>query len=61
MHQAGIPIDDLYTFALPRLAELQVPEDVHFREVGSEALAEQVADSIRTALAAKRTQSPGAK
>lgn len=46
-----LAIDDLYEFALPRLQELQRPLDVHFGEAGSRALAEQVAASIRAALA----------
>jgi len=43
----------LYNFALPRLKELQIPEDVHFNFAGSDALAEQVADSILSALTSK--------
>jgi len=31
MEENQIEIDDLYGFALPRLAELQIPEDVHFK------------------------------
>jgi hypothetical protein len=33
-------------FALPRLAQIQQPANVHFTAEGSEALAEQVAASI---------------
>jgi hypothetical protein len=61
MEQQHIPIDDLYAFALPRLNQLQVPEDVHFQEIGSEELARQVAAAIRSTLAAKRSQPHGAK
>ena len=57
MREEGIQIDDLYAFALPRLKELQLPDDAHFRESGSEALAGQVAAAIRNALAANRGQS----
>jgi lysophospholipase L1-like esterase len=46
----GIAIDDLYTFALPRLGEIQRPANVHFTPPGSKVLAEQVAGSIRDAL-----------
>ena len=46
-----IAIDDLYTFALPRLAELQMPNNVHFSEKGYEMLADEVAKHIEAALA----------
>jgi acyl-CoA thioesterase-1 len=46
-------IDDLYNFALPRLKELQVPNDVHFTYAGSDVLAEQVANSILFVLRSK--------
>ncbi|MEY2979853.1 MAG: hypothetical protein RL562_80, partial [Planctomycetota bacterium] len=49
----GIPIDDLYAFAAPRLAELQKPVDVHFTKEGSAALAAEVARHIRGALEAR--------
>ena len=45
-----ITINDLYGFALPRLKKIQHPRNVHFSRGGSEALAEQVAASIRKAL-----------
>lgn len=48
--QNGIAVNDLYAFALPRLAELQRPANVHFTEAGSAALAERVAASILEAL-----------
>jgi len=50
MQENSIPIDDLHAYVLPRLAELQNPNDVHFRPVGNEALADAVAASIRAAL-----------
>jgi lysophospholipase L1-like esterase len=50
MKENGITIDDLYAFALPRLKEIQQPVNVHFTNAGSEALAAQVAASIRKAL-----------
>jgi len=50
MNKYGVPIDDLYSFAMPRLAEIQRPRNVHFTEEGSELLAEQVAKSIQKAL-----------
>lgn len=50
MDENEIPIDDLYAFALPRLAEIQRPSNVHFTDEGSAQLARQVAASIETAL-----------
>jgi lysophospholipase L1-like esterase len=45
-----IEIDDLYNFAQPRLDQIQHPDDVHFTDAGSDALAEQVVASILKAL-----------
>lgn len=42
-----VAINDLFTFANARLAEIQKERDVHFSRAGSEALAEQVARAIR--------------
>jgi acyl-CoA thioesterase-1 len=53
MQEHGIGIDDLYSFALPRLAEIQQPANVHFTPDGSRALAEKVAQCIAEALAGK--------
>jgi len=50
MDENGITIDDLYTFALPRLTEIQKPANVHFTDSGSEMLADRVARSILSAL-----------
>jgi acyl-CoA thioesterase-1 len=50
MNKHGIQIDDLYSFALPRLKEIQRDSNVHFNPKGSELLAEQVAKSILKAL-----------
>ena len=50
MEENGVAIDDLYAFVEPRQKELQRPANVHFTDVGSAALAEQVAASIRKAL-----------
>ena len=46
----GVAVDDLYSFALPQLAEIQQPVNVHFTPQGSAALAKQVAASIVLAL-----------
>src|SRR5262245_14730647 len=53
MQKHGVAIDDLYAFALPRLAEIQRPADVHFKPEGSKQLADQVAASIVKALDSK--------
>jgi acyl-CoA thioesterase-1 len=50
MKKYRVAIDDLYSFAVPRLNEIQRPKNVHFTEAGSKLLAEQVADSIVKAL-----------
>jgi len=50
MEENGIAIDDLYSFALPRLGTIQKPANVHFTDAGSEELAKQVAASILAAL-----------
>lgn len=47
MADADITINDLYTYCLPRLAEIQKPRDVHFSKAGSVALAQQVVLAIR--------------
>ncbi len=47
MALAGVPIDDLYAFALPRLGEIQQPQNVHFTDAGSELLAREVVAAIR--------------
>ena len=44
--QKGWLTDDLYTFALPKLKEIQLPANVHFSDAGSAVLAEQVASAI---------------
>jgi lysophospholipase L1-like esterase len=54
MEENGIAIDDLYAFALPRLAKIQMPANVHFTYPGSEELAKQVAASIRAALKTRK-------
>lgn len=46
MKKHRIPVNDLYSFALPRLKKLQRPNNVHFTEEGSKALAKEVAKHI---------------
>lgn len=46
MKKNGIPVNDLHAFVFPRMEQLQKPVNVHFTELGSKALAEQVVQSI---------------
>lgn len=50
MKTEGVPVDDLHTFAAAKLAEIQRPQNVHFTDAGSKALAGQVAAEIKKAL-----------
>jgi acyl-CoA thioesterase-1 len=50
MQKHGVPIHDLYSFALARLAKIQRPVNVHFTPEGSAALAAEVAKIILDAL-----------
>lgn len=47
MKKNKVLIDDLHDFIQPRMAELQIPKNVHFTKEGSKVLAEQVAEAIR--------------
>lgn len=51
MDENGVAIDDLYTFALPQLAKIQLSANVHFTPEGYKALADQVVAAIVKALA----------
>ncbi len=53
MQRHSVAIDDLYAFALPKLAEIQLPANVHFKPEGSKVLAGQVAASILKELGSK--------
>ncbi|MBC8217948.1 MAG: SGNH/GDSL hydrolase family protein, partial [Planctomycetes bacterium] len=46
MKEHGITVNDLYSFAMPRLTKIQRPKNVHFNEGGSFLLGEQVAAAI---------------
>lgn len=50
MKENEIVINDLYSFARPRLKEIQRPVNVHFTPTGSKQLAKQVEKHIRQAL-----------
>ncbi len=53
MKKHGVAIDDLHALALPKLAEIQLPANVHFKPEGSKQLGRQVAAEIAKALPAK--------
>jgi acyl-CoA thioesterase-1 len=57
MQSENIRLNDLYGLVLPRLNELQRPQNVHFTMEGSEVLAQRVAQVIEDALAAKHRSS----
>jgi acyl-CoA thioesterase-1 len=50
MKRNGVAIDDLHAYAVTRLAEIQMPKNVHFHTDGSKKLAEQVVASIKAQL-----------
>ena len=50
MTESGIPVNDLYELIKPRLAELQLPANVHFTLPGYNVLGHQVAESVLRAL-----------
>ncbi|MEA3210509.1 MAG: hypothetical protein QOE70_3566 [Chthoniobacter sp.] len=53
MKDEGVATDDLYAFALPRVSEIQLPKNVHFKGEGYAALAKQVVETITAAMPAK--------
>ena len=50
MNKNDVTINDLYTFAKPRLKEIQLPNNVHFTEEGYQKLAGKVIDRIKEVL-----------
>ena len=57
MEENGIPVNDLYSFSLPRLHEIQIPVNSHFTSEGSKVLAAQVTSAILKALATRKPKS----
>jgi acyl-CoA thioesterase-1 len=53
MDENQIRIDDLYSFALPQIQKIQLPNNVHFSPEGSKVLAQQVSKSILEVLPKK--------
>ena len=54
MESNGIAVDDLYQLALPQIAEIQLPSNVHFNSNGWDVLGRQAASSIWAELQAKK-------
>lgn len=50
MKAEGVAVDDLHALAESKLAEIQLPKNVHFNGPGYKTLAAQVAASVKTAL-----------
>lgn len=50
MKANGVAIDDLYSLVLPRMAELQRPDNVHFTDAGYRVLGDVVAEQIMESL-----------
>lgn len=50
MNHQNIVINDLYNFMLPRMNELQLPKNVHFKPEGYQALAQKVVERINETL-----------
>ena len=59
MDAAGVRFDDLCAFAQPRIARIQIPQNVHFTFAGSAELARPVAREIRAALGQRRRTGTG--
>jgi acyl-CoA thioesterase-1 len=53
MESQGVIIDDLYAAALPRLAEIQMPGNVHFNNAGWDELGTRVSAAIEAVLTSK--------
>jgi hypothetical protein len=54
MEKHGVAIHDLYAFARPRLEQIQLPANVHFKLDGSRELAQAVAQAIEKHLPAQK-------
>jgi len=50
MEELGVPINDLHALCMPKLAQWQLPKNVHFNAEGSRGLAEKVSKEIEAAL-----------
>jgi hypothetical protein len=54
MQKQGIAIDDLFSFIMPHLDDVQPPGDVHFTAAGYDLLGGQVAESILDVLGPRK-------
>ena len=54
MKENAVRINDLYTFSLPQLKDIQIPVNSHFHAEGSRVLAGRVAEAILAALEARQ-------
>jgi len=61
MKEAGIPMIDLYSLVAPRLAEYQLPNNVHFNGKGSTAMGNEIARKIASDLSAAPSVKKGAQ
>ena len=52
MKENGVAVDELHAFVVPRQTQLQRPNNVHFTDAGSGALADQVVASLAPWLSA---------
>lgn len=50
MKELGVPTNDIHALCLPKLAEWQLPKNVHYKPEGSAGLAAKVAAEIENAL-----------
>lgn len=55
MKDSGVVTNDLHALCLPKLAEWQLPNNVHFKEDGSAGLAVKVAAAIEAALGGRQS------
>ena len=53
MTENGVQVNDLHTYMLPRFAEFQIANDLHYQPAGYEFLAQRVAEVIAAALPKK--------
>ena len=53
MTESGVQVNDLHTYMLPRFAEFQIANDLHYQPAGYEFLAQSVAEVIAAALPKK--------
>ena len=56
MNKHNVAVNDLYSFVSPKLKELQLPNDVHFKREGSRAMAQEVAKHILKAIGEQNTE-----